>query len=230
MKIIFFNINQFINDPEGLKKFFTVYKKSIDIFCIQEIPETPDNSIDNILSGYSKFHYSKTLPDVCGKVDLSTYVRKTSFKLVNQTAINTEYPDVSPAIITNLEHNNIKFNIINYHGVALPGHKGDTHNRIKASQLIIDQVSNLEGHKIIGGDFNLNPDSKSITMFEKIGYLNLIKEYKVKTTRNNNAWKLYPNDRQYYADYTLIDNNLKINNFKVISTQISDHLPMLLDI
>ncbi|NQW58861.1 MAG: endonuclease/exonuclease/phosphatase family protein [Polynucleobacter sp.] len=230
MKIIFFNINQFNNDPKGLEKFFTDHKKTVDIFCIQEIPETPINSLNDILYDYYKFHFSKILPDYNCRADLSTFVKKTSFDQIEQKAINVGHSDVTPAILTSFEYTNKTYNLINYHGIALPGHKNDTKSRIKASRLIIKCLNSLDGHKIIGGDFNLNPESKSIRMFEQAGYLNLIKEYNIKTTRNNNAWKLYPDGKQYYADYTLVDSDLKINSFDVINTQISDHLPMVLDI
>lgn len=95
---------------------------------------------------------------------------------------------------------------------------------------MIDSLKNNKGIKIVGGDFNLFPETKSIKMWEEIGYRNLIKEYGIKTTRNEYAWRNYPNNKHYFSDYVFVDPSVKVTNFDVPEMTISDHLPMIVEI
>jgi endonuclease/exonuclease/phosphatase family metal-dependent hydrolase len=82
--------------------------------------------------------------------------------------------------------------------------------------------------KIIGGDFNLLPETKSAQMFEENDYRSLIKEFRIRTTRNRLAWELYPNDKQYYADYVFVSPGVNVKEFSVPENEISDHLALIL--
>jgi endonuclease/exonuclease/phosphatase family metal-dependent hydrolase len=73
------------------------------------------------------------------------------------------------------------------------------------------------------GDFNLQPETKSLAILEK-GMRNLIKEFNIDTTRNY----LYDH-KEKYADYFLVSPEVKILSFKVIDTLVSDHLPLVLE-
>ena len=119
-------------------------------------------------------------------------------------------------------------NVLNIHGKTLPGTKMDTPARIKQSRVIIDFFKDKNGPKIIGGDFNLNPDTKSVAMFEEAGYKNLIKEFGIKNTRNEVSWKMF-NNIQYFADYVFVSKEVKVTGFEVPYNEISDHLPQILD-
>lgn len=55
-------------------------------------------------------------------------------------------------------------------------------------------------------------------------YNNLIKKYDVKSTRSS----LYTKENKY-ADFVFTSPEIKINDFKVLQDEISDHLPLLLD-
>ena len=119
-------------------------------------------------------------------------------------------------------------NILNIHGKSLPGSKLDTPARIKQSKTIINFLKDKNGPKIIGGDFNLMPDTKSVAMFEKAGYRNLIKEFGIKNTRNKLSWKQY-NNIQHFADYVFVSSDVKVNKFEVPYMEISDHLPQIME-
>lgn len=105
--------------------------------------------------------------------------------------------------------------------------------RLRQSEKIINFFNDKKGLKIIGGDFNLNPDTKSVMMFEKAGYRNLIKEFDIKSTRNKLSWKQFKNQpdfvKQYFADYVFVSSDVKVKDFTVPYNEISDHLPLILD-
>jgi len=226
MNILFFNINHCRNDPAGIKKFFDFHKSDIDVFCIQEVSYNAEHDIDKILKDFTKKHIHKELGTL-GVVNNATYV-KNKFKHFSFQNINTNFTNVSPSVLLSVQVDNLKYNILNYHGVYVPGDKLDTSYRINASNLIVENLKNLEGIKIIGGDFNLLPNTKSVHIFQHQGYKNLINDFNIKTTRNKNAWKLFPNNPQYFADYVFTCKNTIIKNFEVIQNDISDHLPMVL--
>lgn len=118
---------------------------------------------------------------------------------------------------------NKKFIVCNLHGIWKKGEKVDTLSRIRQSKQIkkiLDQYK--EEAKILCGDFNLNIDTKSLKNLEK-DLINLIKEYKIPTTRS----KLYTKVDKF-ADYTLVSKNINVLDFQVPSIEISDHLPMIL--
>ena len=67
-------------------------------------------------------------------------------------------------------------------------------------------------------------------MFQKYGYLDLIKKFGIKTTRNEVAWENYPDNKQYFSDYVFVNPEAKIKSFSVPDLEISDHLPLILEI
>lgn len=116
--------------------------------------------------------------------------------------------------------------ICNFHGLWHKDGKGDMPARIEQSNNIAALLNSIEGSKILCGDFNLNIDSESLQILEK-GMRNLIKEFDIKTTR---SIKHYPKiDRMPFADYTLVSPEIEIMRFSVPQTDISDHLPMILE-
>jgi endonuclease/exonuclease/phosphatase family metal-dependent hydrolase len=141
--------------------------------------------------------------------------------------------DTSFAQYTSISYKGLIVNILNVHGKSKPGHKKDTSARIKQSQKMIDFMKDKKGPKIIGGDFNLLPDTKSVNMIEKAGYSNLIKEFNIKTTRNKITWEQSKNHtgfiKQYFADYVFVSPEIHVKSFEVPYIEISDHLPMILD-
>ncbi len=112
----------------------------------------------------------------------------------------------------------------NLHGVWLEGSgKVDSPERFEQSQKIKDFMNSKTGKKIICGDFNLNPDGKSIEMLE-VGMKNLVKEYGITSTRS----KFYPKESKF-ADYILISPDIQVKDFQVLQDAVSDHLPLTLE-
>lgn len=124
--------------------------------------------------------------------------------------------------------------ICSVHGVSEPANKEDSPNRLKQSQKILDFTTQHDGETIIMGDFNLNPDTKSVKMFEEAGYRNLIKKFDIKNTRGSLVKKLFPEYEhgpygfQPYADYAFVTPGINVESFEVPDVPISDHLPMVL--
>ena len=121
-------------------------------------------------------------------------------------------------------------NICNVHGMPIPGDKLDNHARISQSTEIINYYRKLGGIKIIGGDFNLMPETTSVKMFEKNRYRDLIKDFRIPTTRNRLAWDRYPNHVIKFSDYVFVQPAASVRKFTVPDMEISDHLPLFLEL
>lgn len=53
---------------------------------------------------------------------------------------------------------------------------------------------------------------------------NLIKKYNISSTRSN-----YYKKQDKFADYVFVSNGINISKFKILSDQVSDHLPIMLE-
>ena len=117
--------------------------------------------------------------------------------------------------------------VFNFHGFWHKDGKLDMPERIQQSEKILEVMQQFEGRKILCGDFNLNIDTKSLSMLEERGGLrNLIKDHRIPTTRSS----LYPKKAQMpFADYMLVSPDIKIKYFTVPDEPASDHLPMVLE-
>ena len=118
--------------------------------------------------------------------------------------------------------------IFNYHGIWRKAtgnttNKSDTPERLAASEIIRNRINCVDGEKILCGDFNLLPDTKSLAIMAD-GMVDLIKKFCVQTTRS----KLYVKDVLKFADYTIVSNGIKVKRFEVSDITVSDHLPMIL--
>jgi len=224
MKILFLNLNYGRNDFEGILEFI---RDDYDILCFQEIKDDIKSEIDKNLFNYECGFISKELGEF-GSFNLATYINK-KFNNFGFEILEDNLDETTPAVFLEVENGNSKWNILNFHGQPKPGNKLDNLERLEASKRIINFMDKKKGINLIGGDFNLLPNTQSILAFENSGYKNIIKEFNIKTTRNNNAWKHYE-DKQLFADYIFVPKNLAIKKFEVIENEISDHLPLILTI
>jgi endonuclease/exonuclease/phosphatase family metal-dependent hydrolase len=124
--------------------------------------------------------------------------------------------------------------VCNLHGVSLPGHKLDTPARLAQSDRLLDFMRGRPGEAAILGDFNLFPDTESILKIERAGYRDLIKEYRVTTTRGTLVKRLHPEYAtleygfQEYADFAFVTPDVRVAAFEVPDLPVSDHLPLIL--
>lgn len=231
MKIVFFNIwHGTLLD--GLEKFIKEKSRNTDIFCFLETDSVLQSKLSKILSKFTPYFYSGVKTDYLGGVyeGKSIFV-KNNIKVLDfqkYKLFRTHKRDAGGMLFAKLDINGKNLFIGSVHGKARPGTKLDTPIRIKQSEKIIDYFKNIDGPKIIGGDFNLMPDTESICMFEKSGYRNLIKEFNIKNTRNEISWKNFDNV-QHFADYVFVSPEIKVKKFEVPYNEVSDHLPQILD-
>lgn len=226
MKIVFLNA---WNGKVGrsLWEFFEKQKESTDVFVLMETDINFQKKADQILADFTSFKANKEV-DNEDEFFQTTYARNINKILVSNAVLDDDR-NIGYGLYTKIQSENQILNLINVHGIALPGNKLDNPKRIEQSKAFIDFMKKVDGPKIIGGDFNLEPDTESVQMFEKNGYRNLISEYKIKTTRNHLSWDLYPN-KQLFADYVFVSPDIKIKSFEVPDIEISDHLPLILEI
>jgi len=116
----------------------------------------------------------------------------------------------------------------NVHGIA-DWPKIDTPERLEQSRKIINAIGALKGRKIVCGDFNLDPKTKSVRMFEEAGMRNLVKEYGVRKTRSPLFYKQKPDAKDKISDYIFISPDITVKEFIVPTLNVSDHLPLILD-
>ncbi|MBI2022278.1 endonuclease/exonuclease/phosphatase family protein [Candidatus Daviesbacteria bacterium] len=241
----------------ALADFIDKQKDSTDIFCFQEIFDTPTDmknskgvrtnlyfEISKILKDFNgHFAPASKNHDLEGVVDfevffgLVTFVKKslTVISQDTQMLFNKKFGSLGEAFkklpkniqMLKIRNDGKVCNIFNLHGQWYPETKLDTKKRLIQSKKIVSLINKSSGKKIICGDFNLEPNTKSIKIIEQSGLINLIKKFHVKATRVAN-FKKY-GDIQYFADYIFVSKGVEVKNFKVPKVKISDHLPLILE-
>ena len=116
-----------------------------------------------------------------------------------------------------------EYTVVNFHGLWTGDGRGDTEERLSQSKKLKEFLNIIGGTKIICGDFNLTLDTKSVSIIDE-NMRNLIRESGITSTRNR--FFEFPDK---YCDYILVDPDVKVNDFKVLEDEISDHLALVLD-
>lgn len=226
MKILFLNTwHGKLRVP--LTKFIQTQLHDTHLFCFQEVRDDMILICEELLTRYKSITATKHITQTDYFAQAS-YLH-TDISIISSETLLHRFPACGLGIYSHIQYQNQDVHVINMHGISKPGDKQDTQGRLQQSSAIIDLLKNKEGVKIIGGDFNLLPETQSVSMFEENGYRNLIKDYVIDTTRNRLAWEQYP-CKQLHADYVFVSQDIKVTGFSVPKNEISDHLPLLLDI
>lgn len=232
MKIIFLNC-WYGKAGKPFFEFIENEKNTTDIFCFSEIQPNLYTKLSHLLKNHEGYYQHNLELESLGYIYGQSVFVNNNFgvKSIKRISIfRNVFNDVGFAQFMNLKFKSNILNVINVHGKARPGHKLDTPARIEQSKRIIDLFSNDNNPRIIGGDFNLNPNTKSVIMFEKAGYVDLIKKFKIKDTRGAINHSLYnKNEVQHYADYCFVSPDVKVKSFTVPDIEISDRLPLILE-
>lgn len=233
MRVIFLN-SWYAKAGQPFYDFISAESSKTDIFCLSEIYPDLFSKIGVILADFKGFYgkgiFDRNMNFRYGQAVYAKSVKAEEMaKLKSPTDFENE-PDFAFAMVFKIELQRGFFYLVNLHGKSRPGNKLDTPARIKQSGMIISFLKDLPGPKIIGGDFNLMPDTKSVRMFEEAGYRNLIKDFGVRETRNRLSWDQFPNEeKQHFADFCFVSPDVKVDSFEVPDIEISDHLPLVLD-
>ena len=162
-------------------------------------------SIYPIIQSYNIFYYK----------NYSNFTDVTNFK-------KEDHPRALLDII--LYINGKKLQIINVHGIWTETKEGDERT-INQSKFILSKIRK-DIPCIVVGDFNLLPNTKSIKLMNQ-DLTNLIEKYNIKSTRPNFDDGL--DKGNLVCDYIFVNDKVKVNNLKVINSNVSDHLPLILD-
>lgn len=210
-----------ISSPQGFSSFFDFIQTAIDVTQIKNIFFSPqmDMQFAGLKIEYGNAIFSK-YPFATKPYAEFTHGKYISdFKPVSDPQVNNK---LFQHVIISLPSGK-EINLINYHGYNAKGTKKQG-NEIteKHCQRIAKYIDDLSGPKILTGDFNLAPESKSL---EPINALlrNLCIENKVETTRNQFA------NSMTVVDYIWVSNDITVNRFEVLPDIVSDHTALLLE-
>jgi len=243
MRLLYWNIQGGIN-TKGILDFLS-RNKEIDVFCFQEVFDNGKCSRDvfdgsnmnlfcdlkNELKKYDGY-FSEHQTDEEG---IAIFFRK-EFKIMETGNVfvhrykNSMLHNNGEEFGRNLQY--VRFNslnknylVLNFHGLWDKRGKIDTEERIIQSENILNVLKRFPDDRIIlGGDFNLVPENKSLKIFEEFGLINLILKFGVTSTRS----KKYTKEVKF-ADYVFTSSDVHFLKFKVLENESSDHLPLLLE-
>lgn len=217
----------------------------IDIFCFQEIYSSPPNYLDQggletNVEIYSDIN--KMLPNHAGyfrsqyedNFGLATFINKT-LRVVREAEIyvygekgyksDSQVADHGRNLQSlSLDIGGKELHIFNVHGLWTGINKSDNEDRIEQSKRINEYMTQFNGGKVLCGDFNLLPDTKSIHMIEDSGMRNLVTESKITSTRTSYYDKNIP-----FADYVFINDKIDVLDFEAVEEEISDHKALKLE-
>ncbi len=235
-----------------LLRFFRKKAGDTDIFCLQEMFDTDQSVVDErhpdeYLCGPLFRKISKELKDFTGffasfednphRQSLAIFIRNTVLikKIADFVIYTPERPqEFGSAVLSArklqyvvIEMSGKQYTIANYHGLW-DGPKTDTPERIKQSEDIKKFLDSIPSPKILCGDFNLLPNTKSMRILEK-NLRNLVKKMNVPSTRTQ-LYRHFENpDEPNFADYILVSPDIRVHQFEVLPDIVSDHSPLFLE-
>ncbi len=119
--------------------------------------------------------------------------------------------------------------VTHMHGLRDLNGKMDTPERAKQARRLLDMSRSLaepNDLRVICGDFNVEPDSETLSILSSAGLTELVTGRGFDSTRNSQYKK-----PGRFADYMLINKENAVGGFHVIhDPEVSDHCPLVLEI
>lgn len=184
------------------------------------------------------FHKRDSFDFEFGGFLTSGNLMKSKFQMIKTTNVFIKYkrlkftdwstwPQKQPKAVqvVDLElPNSQKLRVLNYHGIWTKEKIGNEET-LAACKKINKLAKEVDYPAIIVGDFNLFPDTESMRVFAD--FRSLVDEYQIQTTRpqSNELSHLERN----VVDFILISKGVKVTSFAVLNSDVSDHLPLVLD-
>lgn len=221
---------------------FLKHNSDVDVFCFQEVfdngqtqrPPMAGSHMDifNQISKVLSNHNGSFCCEQENEEGIAMFIRKdlttkdkgclTIHKWKDE--IEADGGTISRVLQwASVKKENRNYTISHFHGVWQRSGKGDTPERIKQSEKIKSFLNSVSEPKIICGDLNLAPNTKSMEIIKK-GMKELITENNIQNTRSS----LYLKESKH-ADYMFISKDIKAKDFRVLSDIVSDHLPLYLE-
>lgn len=234
-----------------VKHSFTEFIKNyqdVDIFCFQEVydksgeimgEEYPEVNHDLFteLSELLPNHEGFFRPALQGVYGIAIFIKK-DYPVLEEGEILIHTRNQEGTINDGHHDRNlqwIKFDyegqvltVLNVHGLWNGSGKTDTSERIAQSTVIREFMDKVMSPKILCGDFNLNPDTKSVNILEK-DMRNLVKDYSISSTRTS-IYFAKPGKSEKFADYIFTSPDIAVKDFKVLPDEVSDHSALFLEI
>ena len=158
-------------------------------------------------------------------IEASNHFFHKNYQIFRDTTDFRKTDHARAVVVAIVEINNQKLRLLNIHGIWNEGKIGDERT-IKECEYLLSLIEDHTIPTIIVGDFNLNPQSKSIEILNK-KLTNLIEKYNIKSTRPTVKDGLDVGGR--VDDYIFVNDKIKVNNFEVKQIDVSDHYPLILD-
>jgi len=119
--------------------------------------------------------------------------------------------------------------IAQMHGLRDPAGKGDTPERERQADRLVDLISSVwpgDERLVVCGDFNLLPGSATFARLGVLGLVDLV------TTRGHADTRTSFYDKAgRFADYMLVNDRVEVAAFDVVAVpEVSDHRPLLLEL
>lgn len=231
-------------------------KQDADILHLQEVysnehnlyfPESPNFSLFQYIQQHFDYPYaafSKTF-DIqvtedhnipMGNATFSRYPIEESHTVYipGHAGLRYEYYNevlkkdfsLSPAnfLSSTININGNKVKSINMHGVW--GFDGlDNERRFQMRDLVLEEVQN-QLYVVCSGDFNTVPTTDTMRGLDE--KLTNVFTGKINNTFNNKRWK--HGDLQFVVDYVYLSPNIEILNAEAPQADISDHMPLVVEI
>jgi endonuclease/exonuclease/phosphatase family metal-dependent hydrolase len=222
-----------------------LHKEKPDIVCFQEVVVFPaEKEGDLFFSTLEKFKHQ-------GGFEHSFFSPVFGYSYMNYivdfgNAISSKYPfDATDTIFTrkeyiahqdmlegdfnirNLQHVVLRIkgetlNVLNHHGHHLPQHKNGDEETLRQCKMIADYIQTLKGKIVLCGDFNLAPESLSLTSLNTL-LVNQCLRTKVLTTRTALTHKTE------VCDYIFTSSDVEVSDFRVLDDIASDHKALVVE-
>ncbi len=223
---------------KGMAKL--IDKNHIDVIGLQEVAIYSDGKNEDMAKDIAReidFNYvfypskdlRKTKHFIIGNAIVSRFpiIKSKAYKL------NPSYIKDDGTFMTEsrtLIHSEIragKGKTLNFLTTHLQYSKRFKTNYIKKAEVetLLSVINKLKGPIILTGDFNLTPDAEEIRTIEK---------KLMRIGGNTPTWTIYPfeaygwheNRLKYRLDNIFISDGVSYKNFKILQSNISDHLPI----
>ena len=119
--------------------------------------------------------------------------------------------------------------VVNVHGMS-EWPKGDSKKRLEQSLRIHEYLAAEPGPKLMCGDFNTFPDTRSIECVGQ-GLVNLMQKFNVETTRSQINRQRHQGEpiMDTISDYVFTSPDITVDSFEIPELEVSDHLPLIMN-